>query len=184
MGGGRRQRWSTRRGDERLDLLTRNGVGDDELFDAVAEVRHCVLQIGDALFNSGLLGVEFVLGSGQFEHRRLEFDDPLVAFAEHGKDALELLIGLHPDLQTRAVVVSREDRESDTRCYRPTPDHGKQTNSIDFSRWNWVIRTTTIVVSAAAGDKRSVRFRVYRSVQSPSRESLSINPHPCYDYWA
>jgi len=44
----------------------------------------------------------------------------LLVLFEHLEDTVELLVGLHGGLQTRLVVVERQDRVSDTRCYRTT----------------------------------------------------------------
>jgi hypothetical protein len=51
-------------------------------------------------------------------HRLLELINPLFALRQHVEDAIELLVGLHGDLETGLMIVRCQNRVSDTRCYR------------------------------------------------------------------
>ena len=94
--------------------------GGDELVETDTEVVDGDLKIRDTLVYSGLPGFEFVLRDAHRRHRGLDLDEALLVLFEHLEDTVELLVGLHGGLQTRLVVVERQDRVSDTRCYRTT----------------------------------------------------------------
>lgn len=110
MGGGRRWRESARRCNRLLRSGAWRGGDGDQLLDTIPQLRHDVLEVGDALLHIGLPRIELLFGRGHLLHRGLELGDALVVLAQHGEDALELLVGLHRGLEASAVVVGCQDR--------------------------------------------------------------------------